>query len=346
MIHLEKIILEIEIYEQNLVTQALESGLNQFYTVDPSVATQIRDLGAVVIISPNPDTQPDLLIGKDISNVRISSKQDESLALDTSAHIVLIETTDWRIIPLENIIADLEETNKQLIVHARNIDDAELLLGTLERGVNAIILPLDDSINIKDLVHRLKDRDTLLLPPMQIEGIQNVGMGDRVCVDTCSILNLGEGLLVGSQSNGLFLIHNENVVSPYADPRPFRVNAGAVHSYVLLPSGKTQYLMEIQGGSRVLVCDSNGQTRSVAVGRSKIEKRPLVLVSAVPYQQQQKRTFQVIVQNAETIRFVRADQTKSLISVARIKPGDLILGYVQEGGRHFGKKITESIEER
>lgn len=36
-----------------------------------------------------------------------------------------------------------------------------------------------------------------------------VGMGDRVCVDLCSLLRPGEGMLVGSFARALFLVHSE-----------------------------------------------------------------------------------------------------------------------------------------
>lgn len=39
--------------------------------------------------------------------------------------------------------------------------------------------------------------------------VEAAGMGDRVCVDLCSMLHMGEGMLVGSFSRALFLVHSE-----------------------------------------------------------------------------------------------------------------------------------------
>ena len=39
--------------------------------------------------------------------------------------------------------------------------------------------------------------------------IQQLGMGDRVCVDMCCKLVPGEGLLVGNFCRALFLVHSE-----------------------------------------------------------------------------------------------------------------------------------------
>jgi len=34
------------------------------------------------------------------------------------------------------------------------------------------------------------------------------------------------------------------------------------------------------------------------------------------------------------------------ISVVKIKPGDKVLGYAEEAGRHFGHKVKETITEK
>lgn len=50
----------------------------------------------------------------------------------------------------------------------------------------------------------------------------------RVCVDLCSLLVPGEGLLSGNFAAALFLVHSECAESKYINSRPFRVNAGPV----------------------------------------------------------------------------------------------------------------------
>jgi len=79
-----------------------------------------------------------------------------------------------------------------------------------------------------------------------------------VCVDTASLMVPGEGMLIGSQSNGLFLVHSESEESPYVAARPFRVNAGAVHAYIRVGE-KTRYLSELSAGDDVLVIDSGAR---------------------------------------------------------------------------------------
>ena len=55
------------------------------------------------------------------------------------------------------------------------------------------------------------------LQPATVTAVAQLPMGDRVCVDLCSRLSLGEGLLVGNFCRTLFLVHSEVQIHP---PRP------------------------------------------------------------------------------------------------------------------------------
>jgi 3-dehydroquinate synthase II len=142
-------------------------------------------------------------------------------------------------------------------------------------------------------------------------------------------------------SKFLFLVHNESIGSSFTSPRPFRVNAGAVHCYTIMPDGSTKYLSELEAGSEILIVNDNGVSRSSTVGRSKIETRPLKLIRA----EFEGEIGSVIVQNAETIRLVGKD--KKLIAVTDVKIGDEIIVYTRPStGRHFGMQVDEFIIEK
>lgn len=136
------------------------------------------------------------------------------------------------------------------------------------------------------------------------------------------------------------MVHPETLENPYVAPRPFRVNAGAVHAYILLPGGKTAYLADLAVGDTVLVAEHTGTTHDAVVGRVKIERRPLLLVEA----RAGDAKVSLVLQNAETIRLVREDGTA--VSVAALEIGDRVLGSVAEGGRHFGVAVKETILEK
>jgi hypothetical protein len=61
-------------------------------------------------------------------------------------------------------------------------------------------------------------------------------------------------MLVGSAGNGLFLVLSEAAKSDYVASRPFRVNAGPVHSYCLCPGGRTRYCQVRDSDNSIASC--------------------------------------------------------------------------------------------
>jgi 3-dehydroquinate synthase II len=275
--------------------------------------------------------------------VEIRSKNHERLAsLEAKmADYIVVVGKDWTVIPMENLVAELQKEDVKVIAGVNGADEAKLAFETLEVGVDGVLLQTDDIDEIKkvsDLTGKISEKAELKVA--KITKLKQVGMGDRVCVDTASLLNIGEGMLVGSQSNGLFLVHSETLETEYVASRPFRVNAGAVHAYVMAPDGKTRYLSEVKAGDEVLAVDAKGNSRPVIIGRVKIEKRPLILVEA----ECESDTYKTLLQNAETITLVGADGKP--VSIARLKVGDEIMVHAPQKARHFGMEIEESIIER
>jgi 3-dehydroquinate synthase II len=328
------------------VTSALESGADAVI-VNSSEAEKVRELGQISVVSRDDDADIVLAESKNSKPtaflIKITNKEDERKASKASsfADFVVVETTDWTIIPLENLIADLHKKDSSLIAKVKSLEEAKTALETLEIGVDGILFegkPIDIA-KVKKLIDSASSAP-VGLTIATVSSVKPVGMGDRVCVDTCSLFSVGEGMLVGSQSNALFLVHSETIESPYVAARPFRVNAGPVHAYTILPNGKTTYLSELSAGDEVLAVDKEGKTRSLIIGRLKIEKRPLIIVEA----DVGGKKIKTILQNAETIRLVAKDG--SAISVAKLKKGDEILVYLEDAGRHFGVKVEESINEK
>jgi 3-dehydroquinate synthase II len=172
-----------------------------------------------------------------------------------------------------------------------------------------------------------------------VKKIKVLGSGERACIDTCNLMGEGEGMLVGNSAKMLFLIQSESAESEYCATRPFRVNAGAIHSYVMLSGGKTKYLFELTAGDECLSVNHKGEVRKIFVGRNKIENRPLILIEA----EAEGITSGIVLQNAETIRLVQS--SGKTISIAKLSEGDKVLVKVGEAGRHFGQKISEKIIE-
>ena len=269
----------------------------------------------------------EVLSNKDIENILDSAKK----GLD----FVVIEVKDWKIIPLENIIAKLHKIHTKIFTIARNPKEARKMFSILDIGVDGVIFNTGSINEVREALVYLGSK-SFELRSAKIIDIQEVGDGERVCIDTASMLNRGEGMLIGNRANFLFLVHNESVGSSFTSPRPFRVNAGAVHCYTLSPDGTTKYLSELETGVEVLVFDSKGKARRVTIGRCKIEKRPMLMIKAKVGEE----VGGIIAQDAETIRFVKSNGR--LVSVTHLKKGDSILVHSKAAtGRHFGMEVSD-----
>ncbi|MGC2426189.1 MAG: 3-dehydroquinate synthase II [Nitrososphaeraceae archaeon] len=261
-------------------------------------------------------------------------------ASEAGAEFVVVDAPDWKILPLENIIAKLHKSRTKVYATAKNAKEVRTMFAVLELGVDGVILSTNSDKEIEESRQYL-DTVTFQIEPAKIVEIKDVGIGERVCVDTVSMLRTGEGMLIGSRSNFMFLVHNESMGSAFTSPRPFRVNAGAVYCYTITPDGKTKYLSEIESGTEVVIVNKNGLSRRATVGRSKIETRPLRLVRA----QIDNESGTVILQNAETIRLMT--KNGKLLSITEAKVGDEILAYAKSpSGRHFGIEVKEYVLER
>lgn len=258
--------------------------------------------------------------------------------------VVIVDATDWRIIPAENLIAAMEPGPSRLVVVTHNAADAEVMLTAIEVGVDGVILRTDDAAEVRSavaVVRRLSGGQTAVLDRATVERVVPCGMGSRACVDLATEMVPGEGMLVGSFSRCLFLVASESEESGYIASRTFRVNAGAVSSYAALPGDRTSYLAELRTGDEVLVVDGKSSAlRSAVVGRVKVEERPLVHVQAVATDGDR---VSVLLQNAETVRLAGPDGTRS---VSELAAGDVIYVVLGEGGRHTGLAINETVAER
>jgi len=315
-------------FDKSLVTQALEAGADGILT-DESHAAEVSALSRTRVMTP-----------EDLVRIQLNGPEDEEQALQAlrAGHMVLLGQ-GWEIIPVENLLAHYAPGS--LGVEVADLEQANLARGILERGVDFLVFDPRETAGLKPAVQELKlSQESLGLDTAEVTEIKPVGLGHRVCVDTCSILHTGQGLLVGNSSTFTFLVHAETESNPYVAARPFRINAGAAHAYVILPGDRTAYLQELEAGRDVLVVDAQGHSRAATVGRAKVEVRPLLLITA----QTQSRTGHIFVQNAETIRLVRPDG--SPVSVVSLQPSDQVVCRTDAAGRHFGLRIQESIEEK
>ncbi len=319
---------------KNLVTRAMERGIEDILVREDD--QDLTSLGRIVLHFRSGDivTSPDGILRM----VDVDSPETMKAVMESAGkESFVVSTKDWKVIPLENMVAAFQGSGSKLVAEADGLEEATLFLQTLEKGADAVLLR-PEHWDAEEISSLLNEDDSLGLSTVKVTGVRKVGMADRVCVDTCSIMYPGEGMLIGSQSACLLLVQSESEESGYVASRPFRVNAGAVHAYAMTPGGKTRYLSEIRSGDEVLIVGRDGGSRRSVVGRCKTESRPMLLLEL----EHEGSRFTAVVQNAETVRLVSPEGS---LSVAHLKEGDEVLAKVDRGGRHFGMSVDETISE-
>jgi len=339
-------------------------NLASAFLVEPEDVEVARTSGASVVVSRSEDG--DVLLVDSLEALKSAKKLNRKVCIYVSvrdkgdeekiisaaealADYVIADCLDWKVIPLENLIAAVHGKTK-LMALASTAEDGRTALETLQIGVDGLVADttsIEEIMKISSVVKEVKTREyeTLSTERIQLQKaevleVKPLGSGARVCIDTCDLMREGEGMLVGCQSSGFFLVEAEVHETPFVAPRPFRVNAGAIAMYILAPDGKTRYLSELKAGDEVLIVDREGRSRSACICRVKIEWRPMLLIEA----ECQGRVIKTILQNAETIRVMTEDGSKS---VSELKPGDKVLVHIQEGGRHLGTLVKdEKVIER
>ncbi|MBS3906579.1 MAG: 3-dehydroquinate synthase II [Syntrophaceae bacterium] len=330
---MKKVWVKIIPWRTELVQAAMESGADALW-IEPGKSLEVKKMGLIQTVAEDGD----LKLGLDVVEREIREKKDEEEIITLSlSKKVVVRNGGWKIIPLENL---LSRTNN-LFVEIDHLQEGETALGILEKGVDGVVINSPDPKTVQEIISSLKrEAEKFELFTARVKQVEPIGLGDRVCVDTCSSMIQGEGMLVGNSSQALFLIHSECIENPFVSIRPFRVNAGPLHSYIRLADGQTKYLSEIRSGDRVLIVNFEGKSCPAVVGRAKIERRPLALVEA----EENGQSISVILQNAETIRLTQPDG--KAVSLVDLQKGDDILVYREKSGRHVGVKIDEAIVER
>ncbi len=124
------------------------------------------------------------------TDILVTSRFDRviSRALELRPDYLLINCPNWKIIPLENLIAEAKGRSK-LLARTTSFDESRAALSTLELGADGIALASHDTNEIlktRDLV--LGESEDILLSTAQITRVKPIGTGARVCVDTTEIV--------------------------------------------------------------------------------------------------------------------------------------------------------------
>jgi 3-amino-4-hydroxybenzoic acid synthase len=271
--------------------------------------------------------------------VDVDNKQrlDEACAAVRAGLLTVIRFKDPTKIPLEIVLAAGTRRGAKIMTFVSDLDEASVVMSVLESGPDGVIMTPRSVADVEALARLCTpERPRLELKEFVVTEIANAGTGDRVCVDTCSNFHEDEGILVGSFGGAFLLCCSETHPLPYMPTRPFRVNAGAVSSYVLSSPERTNYLSELRQGHIVTGVRANGDTRPLVVGRAKIETRPLLLVKT---RCQDGATASLMLQNDWHVRVLGPGGF--VHNITELQPGSTVLGYTAARSRHVGMAVDE-----
>mmetsp|Transcript_8597 Transcript_8597/g.15993 ORF Transcript_8597/g.15993 Transcript_8597/m.15993 type:complete len:450 (+) Transcript_8597:61-1410(+) len=321
-----------------------------------------------------------------IVDVSTPSGQDTALGLVGSVEWIVVTCEEdrdegWIMIPAENLISSCHNTGTKIAAFVDRVGDVGGLARALELGIDALCVDAVDANENEDLWNALIDAkeerkanadvnnadDTrgggtgggLTDPsgPTVVQGTcqrvassggKSTVLADRVCIDLVQSLKPTEGCWIGSSAKIMALVLSEAAQSSFVPSRPFRVNAGPVHSYVVMGDGtSTKYLSELSAGDEVLV---------LAVGRLKVEIRPCVQVGLfVPQsslgREENASYGQVFLQQAETVRLGQTLGSESFLRITdleyqeNVQASDVLLR-VTGLGTHVGKSYSGKVSER
>ena len=124
-------------------------------------------------------------------------------------------------IPLENLIAK-GRGKSILIAEVNTAEDAKVVLEALELGTDGVLLKTGNPNELEKTIKLIKAQaQKMTLTTAKILSIKPIGSGARVCVDTVDLMAPGEGMLVGCQSAGFFLVEAEVNENPYVQSTTF-----------------------------------------------------------------------------------------------------------------------------
>jgi 3-amino-4-hydroxybenzoic acid synthase len=338
------------ILNKNMSDYKKEKCKNILFYDDNQCMNELLDNYDLIIINKE-DQIKDLIIDgiikdKICMHIKVNDPIDlkKAVELTNTFNNILLDFKDETKIPLEIVLAEAQNNGCKIFVEVKSNEESKIVFGVLECGADGVLVRVDNLNDVYVAFEEYKLSNEKLNQKVEELNILNTfyaGMGERACLDFTSYLSKDEGILLGSFSNGGILACSETHPLPYMPTRPFRVNAGALQSYVLAPDNRTYYLSDIRTGMEILVVNTNGSSRRATVGRVKIERRPILGINA---RGTNGEFINVFMQADWHVRVFCVD--KKPLNITNLKSGDKVLGYTTQSGRHVGVKVNELIIEQ
>lgn len=333
---------------------SIESGVSTFEGVDRMLLSKPTDSKTDFFCDGNRLMCTNQLVGS-LVMLDGEASQNYARSLVGSVEWLVLEFSNWSMIPIENLLAACEGTPTKIAAVLSTPEQTQGAGFALQRGVEAVVVSptvimLEAALIVKsqrleseqiESEHESSLSTKVGMGKLTITSVESGGTAERYCIDMTRLLKHGEGLLLGSSASSFLLVHGETIESEFVPTRPFRVNAGPPHAYLRMSNGSTKYLSELHTGDEVLLVNTEGIIRSATIGRLKIENRPMLLIKWLDENDKEGSMF---LQQAETVRVVGLDnKTKSITA---LKEGEVVLGWSDVGARHIGTPISSIVTER
>src|SRR5207245_2089759 len=123
----------------SIVSAALESGFDEIVLAERDES--LRELGrfSPIFLKGNIFFFDGVEIGR-LATIRSAKDETTLRSLRSATKHIVIRTEDWKVIPLENLIAHFQGSETRLLVEVHDATEAKLVFETMEVGVHGILL--------------------------------------------------------------------------------------------------------------------------------------------------------------------------------------------------------------
>src|SRR5437016_14086035 len=122
----------------------------------------------------------DEAIGR-LATIRSAKDEPAVRALRGTTKHVVVRTEDWKVIPIENLIAHFQGSGTRLLVEVHDAAETKLFLETMEVGVDGFFLTPSSPREIPAVRALLESvRLALSITRPKVHAVRQLGLGARV----------------------------------------------------------------------------------------------------------------------------------------------------------------------
>src|SRR3989440_5960249 len=172
---------------RSVVSSALAVGFTEIVLSKPDESLQRLGRFSPILLKGTTFVLSDTEIGR-LATIRSPKDEHSVRAMRGATKHVVVRLEPWKVIPLENLIAHFQGSDTRLLVEVHDAAEAKLVFETMEVGVHGILLVPSSPNEIRAVRGLLESvREEVALVRAAVISIRPIGLGDRVCVDTCSL---------------------------------------------------------------------------------------------------------------------------------------------------------------